>query len=86
MDNLGQPGLYLAIRLGVQWQVFDTLGDVGAEPKTSTQLAEASGADPRLVGMFDPLENCLKISSEDQLQMVFAIPSWKEEQLTLNSR
>lgn len=47
---LVQPGHYLAVRLAIQWGVFDVLGDVGAEPKTSTQLAEVSGADPRLVG------------------------------------
>ena len=36
--------------MAMHWGIFDVLGDVGAEPKTSTQLAEVSGADPRLVG------------------------------------
>jgi hypothetical protein len=40
----------MAVRLAIQWGVFDALGDVGAPEKTSTQLAENAGADPRLVG------------------------------------
>jgi hypothetical protein len=38
------------VRVAIQWGVFDALGDVGAEGKTSTQLAESAGADPKLVG------------------------------------
>jgi len=52
-NKCNQPGHYLAIRLAIQWGVFDALGDVGEPGKTSTQLAESAGADPRLVGKFD---------------------------------
>jgi hypothetical protein len=46
----------VAIRLGIEWKVFDALGDVGEPGKTSTQLAENAGADPRLVGKFHTQE------------------------------
>jgi hypothetical protein len=47
-----QPGNYLAIRLAVQWGVFEVLGDVGEKGVSSKQIAEGAGADPRLVGMY----------------------------------
>ncbi|KAF2026060.1 S-adenosyl-L-methionine-dependent methyltransferase [Setomelanomma holmii] len=50
--TFNQPGHYLAIRLAIQWGVFDTLGDVGQPGKTSTQLADNVGADVRLVARF----------------------------------
>ena len=40
----------MAIRLAIQWGVFDALGDVGEAGKTSKELAERAGADERLVG------------------------------------
>jgi hypothetical protein len=40
----------MAIRLAIQWGVFDALGDVGEAGKTSKQLADMAGADERLVG------------------------------------
>jgi hypothetical protein len=49
-DRLCKPGHYLGVRLAIQWGVFEALGDVGEPGKTSTQLAESAGADPRLVG------------------------------------
>lgn len=45
-----QPGHYLAIRLGIQWGIFEALGCDGDEGKSSVQLAEGTGADVRLVG------------------------------------
>lgn len=42
----------MAIRLAIQWGVFEALGDVGGSGKTSKQLAEGAGADERLVGEF----------------------------------
>ncbi|KAH7093500.1 S-adenosyl-L-methionine-dependent methyltransferase [Paraphoma chrysanthemicola] len=50
--TFNQPGHYLAIRLAIQWGVFDELGDVGASGKTSKELAEKAGADQRLVARF----------------------------------
>ncbi|KAH7082793.1 S-adenosyl-L-methionine-dependent methyltransferase [Paraphoma chrysanthemicola] len=50
--TFNQPGHYLAIRLAIQWGVFDELGDVGASGKTSNELAEKAGADQRLVARF----------------------------------
>ncbi|KAH7385554.1 S-adenosyl-L-methionine-dependent methyltransferase [Phaeosphaeria sp. MPI-PUGE-AT-0046c] len=50
--TFNQPGHYLAIRLALQWGVFDALGDVGEPGKTSAQLAESAGADQRLVARF----------------------------------
>jgi hypothetical protein len=47
-----QPGNYLAIRLAVQWGVFDVLGDVEEKGLSSKQIAEGAGADPRLVGIY----------------------------------
>ncbi|KAF2820202.1 S-adenosyl-L-methionine-dependent methyltransferase [Ophiobolus disseminans] len=50
--TFNQPGHYLAIRLAIQWGVFEALGDVGESKKTTTQLAESAQADPRLVARF----------------------------------
>ncbi|KAF1915254.1 S-adenosyl-L-methionine-dependent methyltransferase [Ampelomyces quisqualis] len=50
--TFNQPGHYLAIRLAIQWGVFDYLGGVGEPGKTSTQLAGNAGADQRLVARF----------------------------------
>ncbi|CAO2653287.1 Nn.00g026980.m01.CDS01 [Neocucurbitaria sp. VM-36] len=50
--TFNEPGHYLAIRLAIQWGVFDALGNVGEPGKSSTQLAESAKADPRLVARF----------------------------------
>ncbi|KAH4253204.1 hypothetical protein HBI26_058760 [Parastagonospora nodorum] len=50
--TFNQPGHYMAIRLAIQWGVFDALGDVGEAGKTSKELAERAGADERLVARF----------------------------------
>ncbi|KAF2846797.1 S-adenosyl-L-methionine-dependent methyltransferase [Plenodomus tracheiphilus IPT5] len=50
--TFNEPGHYLAIRLAIQWGVFDALGEVGSPGKTSKQLAEGAGADPQLVARF----------------------------------
>ena len=47
-----QPGHYLAVRLALQWGVFEALGDVGEKEMSCEQIAEGAGADPRLVGMY----------------------------------
>lgn len=47
-----QPGHYLAIRLALQWGVFEALGDVGETEVSCKQIAEGAGADARLVGMY----------------------------------
>ena len=47
-----QPGHYLAIRLALQWGVFEALGDVGEKEMSCKQIAEGAGADVRLVGMY----------------------------------
>ncbi|KAH8731888.1 S-adenosyl-L-methionine-dependent methyltransferase [Phaeosphaeriaceae sp. PMI808] len=50
--TFNQPGHYLAIRLAIQWGIFEALGDAGEPGKTSSQLAESAGADQRLVARF----------------------------------
>ncbi|KAF1850462.1 S-adenosyl-L-methionine-dependent methyltransferase [Cucurbitaria berberidis CBS 394.84] len=50
--TFNEPSHYLGIRLAIQWGVFDALGDVGEPGKSSAQLAENTGADPRLVARF----------------------------------
>jgi len=47
-----QPGHYLAIRLALQWGVFEALSDVGEKGVSCEQIAEGAGADARLVGMY----------------------------------
>jgi hypothetical protein len=49
-DLCCKPGHYLGVRLGIQWGVFEALGDVGEPGKTIAQLAGSAGADQRLVG------------------------------------
>jgi hypothetical protein len=58
-DECGQPGHYLAIRLAIQWGVFEALSDVGDKGKTSVQLAEGAGADVRLVGTYAFIANVM---------------------------
>ena len=58
-DECDQPGNYLAIRLAIQWGVFEALGDVGDKGKTSFQLAEGAGADVRLVGTYAFIANVM---------------------------
>ncbi|CAN9089438.1 unnamed protein product [Alternaria alternata] len=50
--TFNDPGHYLAVRLGIQWGIFETLGCHGDEGKSSVQLAEGTGVDVRLVARF----------------------------------
>ncbi|KAI4906031.1 hypothetical protein J4E90_010946 [Alternaria incomplexa] len=50
--TFNEPGHYLAIRLALQWGVFEALGDVGEKGVSCEQIAEGAGADARLVARF----------------------------------
>ncbi|KAI4669702.1 uncharacterized protein J4E88_009985 [Alternaria novae-zelandiae] len=50
--TFNEPGHYLAIRLALQWGVFEALGDVGEKGVSCKQIAEGAGADARLVARF----------------------------------
>ncbi|KAH6865468.1 S-adenosyl-L-methionine-dependent methyltransferase [Alternaria rosae] len=50
--TFNEPGHYLAIRLALQWGVFEALGDVGEKEVSCKQIAEGAGADARLVARF----------------------------------
>ena len=44
-----QPAHHIAIRIGVEWKLFETLNQDDGAPKTVEQLAPSFGADPELV-------------------------------------
>ncbi|KAI4643340.1 uncharacterized protein J4E79_011281 [Alternaria viburni] len=50
--TFNEPGHYLAIRLALQWGVFEALGDVGEKEVSCERIAEGAGADARLVARF----------------------------------
>ena len=71
MNGCIQPGHYLAIRLALQWGVFEALGDVGEKGVSCEQIAEGAGADARLVGMYalsQTVSNALKIDMRNYLE------------------
>ncbi|KAI4638577.1 hypothetical protein J4E93_009877 [Alternaria ventricosa] len=50
--TFNESGHYLAIRLALQWGVFEALGDVGEKGVSCERIAEGAGADARLVARF----------------------------------